>query len=274
MYSGTTFTNFSGSIVGAHQKIDRVAYSHYKKITQPATGFPTIRQILHFEGKNGPDGIKRKSPAKDEPWHFYDPFGDKNTVLIGHITRHYTELVNELKKDNKEKAAFNAAWLAHALVDGLTPAHHYPYEEKIAELRGGEGKDTRTTIKDKLIIPGENMSDSLKKNWAMWGKGGVLSSHVTFEMGVAVMMAPLKFPKGVPTEGNLAKLNDIGFIDWFERAAKEIAILNMYDQFLTSGWSVKLVRQVRNELAPVIIKTVCLAWYSAAREAGLLKGKK
>lgn len=274
MYSGTTFTNFSGSIVGAHQKIDRVAFAHFKKVVGPAKGFPTVRQILHFEGKNGPDGIKRKSPAKDEPWHFYDPFGGGDTVLIDHINRHYTELVNELKKNDKEKAAFNAAWLAHALVDGLTPAHHYPYEEKLTELRGGADKNTRNTIKNKLIISGDTMGDSLKKNWAMWGRGGVLSSHVTFEMGVAVMMAPLKFPKGVPTEANLDKLNEIGFIEWFERAAKEIALLDMYDRFLQNGWSVKLVRQVRNELAPVIIKTVCLAWYSAAREAGLLKGKR
>lgn len=273
MYSGTTFTNFSGSIVGAHQKIDRVAYAHLRKII-PMKGFPSLRQVLHFEGKNGPDGIKRKSPARDEPWHFYNPFDDEDTVLLEHIKRHYSELVSELKKQNTDRAAFNAAWLAHALVDGLTPAHHFPYEEKLSELRGGESKESRNTIKDKLIIPGENVPDRIKKNWAMWGKGGVLSTHVAFEMGVAVMMAPLKFPKNVPTDANLKKLNEIGFIEWFERAAREIALLDMYDRFTEQGWTVKLARQVRNELAPVIIKTVCLAWYSAAREAGLLKGKR
>lgn len=274
MYSGTTFTNHSGSIMGAHQKIDRVAYAHLRKITDGAEGFPSLRQLLHFEGKNGPDGIKRKSPAQDEPWHFYDPLDDDDTVLLVHIKRHYAELVAELKKKNTEKAAFNAAWLAHAIVDGLTPAHHFPYEEKLTELRGGEGIHTRNTIKDKLIIPGDTMGDSIKKNWAMWGHGGVLSTHVAFEMGVAVMMAPLKFPKNVPTDGNLEKLNEIGFVEWFERAAREIALLDMYDNFSHTGWTIKLVRQVRNELAPVIIKTVCLAWYSASREAGLLKGKK
>lgn len=274
MYSGTTFTNFSGSIVGAHQKIDRVAYAHLKKITYPAKGFPSLRQILHFEGKNGPDGIKRKSPAKDEPWHFFDPFDDDDTGLLVHIKRHYDELVIELKKGNHEKAAFNAAWLAHALVDGLTPAHHFPYEEKLLELRGGESKDTRDSIMGKLLIPGDSVPDRIKKNWAMWGHGGVLSTHVAFELGVAVMLAPLKFPKSVPTDANLEKLNEIGYLEWFERSAREIAMWDMYDHFSQKGWTVKLVRQVRNELAPVIIKTVCLAWYSAAREAGLLKGKK
>jgi len=274
MYSGTTFTNFSGAIVGAHQKIDRVAYAHLIKIIPSTTGIPTLKQVLHFEGKNGPDGIKRKSPARDEPWHFYNPFDEDDTVLIVHIQRHYDELVNELKKKNTEKAAFNAAWLAHAIVDGLTPAHHFPYEEKLSELRGGEGIETRDSIKNKLIIPGENIPDSIKKNWGMWGKGGILSTHVLFEIGVAIMMAPLKFPKNVPSSANIDKLNDIGIIQWFERSAREIALLDMYDRFSANGWTVKLVREVRNELAPVIIKTVCLAWYSAVREAGLLKGKK
>lgn len=125
MYSGTTFTNSSGAILGAHQKIDRVAYRHLQKITEGAEGFPSLKQVLYFEGKNGPDGIKRKSPARDEPWHFYNPFDEDDTELLMHIDRHYTELVTELKKGNQERAAFNAAWLAHALVDGLTPAHHF-----------------------------------------------------------------------------------------------------------------------------------------------------
>ncbi len=274
MYSGTTFSNYSGAILGAHQKIDRVAYAHLLKIINNANGFPSLKEILHFEGKNGPDGIKRKSPARDEPWHFYNPFDNDDTELIGYIQRHYDELVTELKRGNTERAAFNAAWLAHSLVDGLTPAHHFPYEEKLTELRGGASMETRDSIKGKLIIPGDNMSDSLKRNWAMWGRGGVLSMHVMFEMGVAIMLAPLSFPKGVPTDTNLAKLNEIGLIEWFERAAREIALLDMYDHFYEKGWSVKMARQVRNHLGPIIIKTVCLAWYSAMRDAGQLKSKK
>ncbi len=275
MYSGTTFTNYSGAILGAHQKIDRVAYVNLlKTLDQSTDGFPSITQILHFEGKNGPDGIKRKSPARDEPWHFYDPFDDDDTELLAYIRRHYNELVQELKKGNSERAAFNAAWLAHALVDGLTPAHHYPYEEHLTDLRGGHGNASRTSIKEKLIIPGTNAKDMLKRNWAMWGAGGLMSMHAMFEVGVAVMMAPLKFPRAVPTEANLVKLNEIGLEEWFERAAREIALLDMYDNFYKRGWTVKLARQVRNDLAPVIIKTVSLAWYSAMRDAGLLKGKK
>src|SRR3954467_334624 len=122
MYSGSTMTPLSGRILGAHQKIDSVARRNLERM-MPGCKFPRSRQIMHFEGKNGPDAIKRKSPAKDEPWHYYSPFDDDDSQLIELIRDHYNELVKRLKDGNKERTAFEAAWLAHAIVDGLTPAH-------------------------------------------------------------------------------------------------------------------------------------------------------
>src|SRR5687767_1959302 len=122
MYSGSTLTKYSGRVMGAHQKIDRVARRHLGKIVRDNRVFPASRTILQFEGKNGPDGIKRKSPARDEPWHYYDPFNETDTQLTDLIQEHYDKLVAELKVHNRERVAFEAAWLAHALVDGLTPA--------------------------------------------------------------------------------------------------------------------------------------------------------
>jgi hypothetical protein len=172
MYSGTTLTNFSGAVLGAHQKIDRTAFSHLEKITNGARGFPTIRDILHFEGKNGPDGIKRKSPAQDEQWHYFNPFDNEDTRLLEYFRMHYDELVANLRKGTPTRAAYDAAWLAHAIVDGLTPAHHFPYEEKLIEIRG-ESIDTRTSIKDKLLMPGETVLDSLKKQLEDVGPGRI-----------------------------------------------------------------------------------------------------
>src|SRR5436190_16657511 len=126
MYSGTTLTKLSGRLMGAHQKIDRIARRHLTTLTDTDVPFPTIKNILHFEGKNGPDGIKRKSPAQDEPWHFFSPFDDTDSKIVKLINEHYDKLVEQLKADNQERAAFEAAWLAHTLVDGLTPAHYYP----------------------------------------------------------------------------------------------------------------------------------------------------
>ena len=127
MYSGTTLRDSSGNLLGAHQKIDRVARVALEE-AMPHTSFPNIRDILHFEGKNGPDGIKRKSPAQDEPWHYIDPLNLNDTALLDMIQVHHDNLVKALRRQGHEKAAFEAAWLAHAIVDGLTPAHHFSAE--------------------------------------------------------------------------------------------------------------------------------------------------
>src|SRR5258708_2729166 len=129
MYSGSTLTAFSGRLLGAHQRIDRLAHKHLRSLL-PRAHFPSVQSILHFEGRNGPDAIKRKSPARDEPWHYLRPFDPDGTQLIDLIEYHYGKLVAALKAQDDIRASFEAAWLSHAVVDGLTPAHHYPYEEE------------------------------------------------------------------------------------------------------------------------------------------------
>lgn len=274
VYSGSTLTKYSGRVMGAHQKIDRIARRHLSLLTVENDSFPGIRQILHFEGTNGPDGIKRKSPAKDEPWHYFNPFDDKDSKLIELIQDHYDQLVKELKKGNKERAAFEAAWLAHALVDGLTPAHHYPYEEKLVELRGGEGIETRTTIKQKLIMPGVTRRDSVMKNWKMWGPKGLFTTHGLFEIGIATIIAPLKFSEAAPKKRDIHNLEKIGPIELFKRTAREIAVMDMYKAYYEKGWTPKLSWQVRHQLGPALIQTVTLVWYSALQEAQVVQSHK
>lgn len=271
MYSGTTMTVASGRILGAHQKIDRVARNHLTKLLKDDSLFPASGKILHFEGKNGPDGIKRKSPAVDEPWHYYSPFNDNDSQLIDLINNHYKQLVEQLKAGNKERTAFEAAWLAHALVDGLTPAHHYPYEEKLVELRGGEGIETRNTIKDKLVLPGDTRREQVKNNWKMWGPKGLISTHGFFEFGIATLIAPLTFSDNTPSQAMIDEINEIGVGQWFTRRAREIAILDMYERYYARGWTIKLAYDVRTKMAPAIINTVTLAWLSALVDAGLIK---
>ena len=274
MYSGTTLTVASGRILGAHQKIDRVARNHLARLLTDDGLFPASGKILHFEGKNGPDGIKRKSPAKDEPWHYYSPFNDEDSQLIDLIKNHYKQLVDELRAGNKERVAFEAAWLAHALVDGLTPAHHYPYEEKLIELRGGEGIETRTTIKEKLVLPGDTRREQVKNNWKMWGPKGLISTHGMFELGIATLILPLTFGDNAPTDTMVDEMMSIGIAAWFTRRAREIAILDMYDRYYARGWTTTLAMDVRTKMAPTIINTVTLAWYSALVDAGKVKYKQ
>lgn len=267
MYSGTTLTKFSGRVMGAHQKIDRISRKHLHSLMPSDRMFPGIRLILQFEGKNGPDGIKRKSPARDEPWHYYDPYDESDTQLLTIIGDHHTQLVNELRAGNRERAAFEAAWLAHAVVDGLTPAHHFPYEQKLTELRGGEGIEGRTTIKDKLLIKGETPAELVKNNWKMWGGKGLMTTHGTFEIGIASLIAPLSFGEALPSFEDVAYLQKVGPVELFKRSAHDIAKLDMYERYYQKGWTPLLANQVRTRLAPIIIQTVTLVWYNALYEA-------
>ena len=271
MYSGTTLTRYSGRILGAHQKVDRFARRHLTTLLDDDALFPGIKLILHFEGKNGPDAIKRKSPARDEPWHYYSPFNRDDSKLIDLIKDHYTQLVRQLKRNNTERVAFEAAWLAHAIVDGLTPAHHYPYEEKLTELRGGKGIEDRVSIKKKLIIPGVTAREIVKNNWKMWGPKGLFSTHAFFEMGTAMLFLPLTFNDALPTKLDIEQLKKLGIIEIFQNTAKEIAVLDLYDIYYKRGWTPRLGNKVRKVLGPSLVRTVTLAWYSALIDSGLIK---
>lgn len=268
MYSGTTLTKFSGRMLGAHQKIDRVARRHLSQLLPESASFPPIRTILHFEGKNGPDAIKRKSPAQDEPWHYFDPFDANDNQLLQLIDDHYKKLVKELRSNNMERSSFEAAWLAHAIVDGLTPAHHFPYEERLAELRGGEGIETRTSIKTKLVMPGDTKREQLKNNWKMWGSKGLLLTHGLFEFGVATLIKPLTFSDSVPNKAQVANAKKLGPRELFRDAAKEIASKDMYNRYYEKGWTPRLAYEVRHQLGPIIIQTVTLIWLLASVDAG------
>lgn len=265
MYAGTTLHNKSGNLVGAHQKFDRVARKQLESL-RPKSGFPTSKLILHFEGNNGPDGVKRKSAGTDEPWHFWDPTNPEDQLLLETIDAHYSKLVIALKTKNEEKAAFEAAWLAHAIVDGLTPAHHYPYEAKLTALRG-EGKETRTSLRKKAVITGDTKRQTLHKNWQMWGPKGLMLSHAFFEFGVSSITRPLTFKKLSLTNANVRHLKNMGLDAFLHEIALEIYNLNMYERFLSRGWTIKLTTEVRSELAPRIVQAIALIWILALDEA-------
>jgi hypothetical protein len=267
MYSGTTLTLLSGRLLGAHQKIDRVSRRQLQNLL-PESQFPSIRSILHFEGGNGPDSIKRKSPAKNEPWHFFLPFDETDTQILVQIKDHYNSLVAALKEEEDVRAAFEASWLAHAIVDGLTPAHHYPYEEKLVELMSGRGIETRTSVKHKVVMPGETRKRQISNNWKMWGPKGLFLTHTAFEWGVATIMAPMRLVGKIPTLDELEKLDNMTLEHWYRSVAQEIAHLGIYDSFYKTGWTIPLAMRIRSKLAPNLVKAVTAVWYKAVIEAG------
>ncbi|MFZ1302134.1 MAG: hypothetical protein WAQ27_06210 [Candidatus Microsaccharimonas sp.] len=264
MYSGTTFQHHSGNLVGVHQRIDRVAKKHLVHHIGREPFFPTIKTILHFEGKNGPDGIKSKSPSVDEPWHFISPNAAADDPLVKVIEDHLYNLSVALKNEDEVRAGFEAAWLSHAIVDGLTPAHHVPLAEKIEEL-WGKAHHERSSKSDKIIIKGRGARDSLAKNWEYWGTKGVFSAHLFYEMGVASSLTVATFSDIGITDKDLARIRRQGYVPYFMESIKEIDAMGTYQEFVKTGWSVRLGNISRKQLIPLIMKNVCLAWYAAQK---------
>lgn len=266
MYAGTTFQSRSGNVIGVHQKIDRVARRNLKHLPGNDLFFPSIREILHFEGNNGPDGIKRKSPSSDEPWHFVDPHDTNDRLIVTMITDHYYNLVKALKEGNSERASFEAAWMSHSIVDGLTPAHHYRLSEHIERL-WGKPKEQRLSIIDKNLIRGHGARGNIARNWEYWGAKGIFMTHVLFEFGVATSIGNTRFPTSLPTLEWLREADQEGLVQVFEDALQEVAALDMYHEYWKTGWTPKLARKTRLSLVPIIIRTVTYAWYTALQES-------
>lgn len=264
MYAGTTLHRHSGNILGAHQRIDRIARKQLHALLPASQQFPKIADILHFEGNNGPDAMKRKSPSVDEPWHFIDPTKPEDTALLTVIAGHHHNLTTALTQKDDSRAAFEAAWVAHAIVDGLTPAHHYPLGDKIHELFGIP-HDQRTSTAQKNIIRGESRRDTFSKNWQYWGSGGIFSAHISFEWGVATSMLGRRYPSPI-TQRTLQQVQKTGYLPYFQACLEKIDGLQLYALYQRKGWNRRVARLVHTVLIPTIISAVVIAWYTAAME--------
>lgn len=251
----------------AHQKLDRVARRHLRQL-RGDDFFPAIKQILRFEAGHGPDRVHLKRQTDgSQPWHFVDPHDIGDTHIDEEIQHHYDGLTQALAEKDEVRAGFEAAWLAHALVDGLTPAHHYPYEKELEKLRGGEGRDTRRGLTGRALVKGETFSQSLKRSFQLIGPRGLLTTHAMFEAGAYSLIAPLKLSKGRPSKAELDKIIEEGVLPIFRKEAQEIASLDIYNRFCIRGWTQQISRDVRTELAPRMVKMITMAWYAAAHEA-------
>ncbi len=252
----------------AHQKLDRVSRRHLKRYIPKDGFFPARSQILHFESGRGPDSAKLKRQLNGEqPWHFIDPFNPDDTELHGLIDVHYDGLVKSLRQKDEVQSAFQAAWLAHALVDGLTPAHHYPYEEELERLRGGEARHSRAGLTGRLYVKSPSVRESILMSTKLVGPKGLLTNHTMFEAGAFALIAPLSLNSGRPSKADLEHVKEAGVVEVFKELSREVAELHLYDRFIAGGWTPRLARQVRNELAPRMVRMITLAWYCAFWEA-------
>ncbi len=262
MYAGTTIRNGSGRIVGVHQKIDRAARFQLRKLIKSSDNFPNIKDILHFEGRNGPDGLKRKHPSSPQAWYFINPKKDDDRELIEMINNHIVNLAIALRLKDSVRSSFEAAWLAHAIVDGLTPAHHYPLGDKIEEL-WGKASHERFSIWEKNVIKGDGVMDTISKNWQYWGAKGAFTTHGVFELGVASAVSTENFRKLSIGSKQLNEIAKRSFEDMFIDKVHAIDRLGLYEDLGRNGWTPGLARKIKNVLVPQIITTVTLAWYKA-----------
>ena len=259
----------SGRLMGTHQKIDKIARRMLSKYLDTARTFPSTQKILRFEGSNGPDGLKRKSPGVDEPMHFINP-DDDDGILIGYIRDHHYNLVQALVNNNHERAAFEAAWMAHAITDGLTPAHHYPYKERVDELMQDKDYKKLFGVKIKGIMRGDNLAEAARNNWLYWGAGGIMTKHIAFEYGVAYSITFAR-QKRLMLKMSRKNFKNIDYEKTFYRALERVAKLKMYDRFLEDGWTTELAMDTYQVLIPEIIRTVALNWASCINEAEEIK---
>jgi len=275
MYSTTTLvknSKLNGKLVGTHQLLDQAARKLLTKQLPRGKFFPSAKDILQFEGARGPDGLKRKSPDEDDPSHMFGE--NQGEDLFRQITDHRHNLVQALKNRDRVRAAFEAAWMAHKITDGLTPAHHFPLSEAKEELMSNKEFVKIFGEPVKGIMHGRSALETARNNWLYWGAGGYMSKHVGYEYGVAVIAAALPrrslLPDVSPEEFCLVDPKKV-----FYTTVDRLQLAAMYDQFRKDGWTVDLAKATKNQLLPEIVRVIALLWYSAAEEAyGLHRKRK
>lgn len=307
MYSTTTLSKNSkltGKIVGTHQQMDQAARKVLMHFLSRGKYFPSSKEIIHFEGTRGPDGLKRKSPGEDEPSHLLMPdeefshsgntknpggFADstasnrsaESSVVSTHqitlaelktypltklILDHRWNLVQALREHDEYRAAFEAAWMAHYLTDGLTPAHHFPFSSAREELMTNKEFVKIFGEPIKGIMHGRNSLETARNNWLYWGAGGIMTKHVAFEYGVVTIAMSLPQRKFMP-QINPADFQQVDPAAAFHESLMIIRELNMYDEFRQEGWTTQLAFETKDVLLPEIIRATARLWYSAAAEA-------
>ncbi len=261
MYAGFLTHKHTSNFLGAHQRLDKISHRILLEHIAPEK-FPKMKALYRFEGVDGPDGIKMKSPSQNELWHYIDPDNENDTKLTEILELQIKLLATALFERNVERAAFEAAWLAHGIVDGLTPAHQFPYEQAMTEATGLDGSQ-RTSKAKKIIARGDGKLDTLNRNWKIWGTKGLMVSHHGFEIGVATIILPRSFSNLHMSDARLQARLEQTYTENFKQSVDEVAKLHMYERFIRRGWNTALARDARETLVPSIVSLITEAWYRA-----------
>ncbi len=285
MFSTTALaksSKFTGKIVGTHQRLDQAARRSLGRVLPRSRFFPSGKEIIYFEGTRGPDGLKSKSPGIDEPSHMLTEMSRPSEVdhgtldtrsVVEMIIDHRWNLVRALGKQDRVRAAFEAAWMAHMVTDGLTPAHHFPLADVKEELMTDKDMLKIFGQPIKGLMHGRNLMETMRNNWLYWGAGGQMSKHIAYEYGV-LMITAAAAPKSLDITLTLDDLQETDTEKMFAAALQRVQSLHIYKRFCDNGWTTELATETKDVLLPEIVRAIALGWYSAAAEAYKLKPPK
>ncbi|MDR0397879.1 MAG: hypothetical protein LBH36_01695 [Candidatus Nomurabacteria bacterium] len=269
MFSRYIFPDKKTEKAATHQRLDRAARRQIARHLPKGLCFPTAKEIIHFEGMNGPDGLASKKGAYiDEPYQFIPPdFSD--TRLLVCVKNHLYNLHEATKADNRVRMSFEAAWMAHMIVDGLSPPHHQPLKEQLRELDNRELSELKSRI-SRIITPGTNMKEFFELNWKRMGPRGVGTNHVMFEAGVDFLLMPYTTKQLVTSLHceDIKRAKNGEYISMFKKSVEYIDSYQMFERYERDGWTEALAHDVRDVMVPEMIKMISLGWL-----AGIYKGE-
>lgn len=270
MYSRTIPLSTKTEKIATHQRLIRAARRAITPHVKSGIIFPPAKQIIHFEGKNGPDGLASKHSIDDQPHDFINPNDPKDRALIAEVKDHIHNLHAALKKNNPVRANFEAAWLSHIVIDGLTPAHHQPFKEQLKQIDPRDAHEIDSRLK-RIFYSGDSTLDSFINNWKRLGPRGIGTNHMMFEAGIELLvmpMSPRHLAKVQISSSDIKKIKAGKFTDIYLSTIKKIDARHMFERYEQSSWTTDLAADVREILIPATVRMVALAWLAA-----IYKGK-
>jgi hypothetical protein len=262
MFSRTIFADKRTEKIATHQRLVRAARRIVPRYVSARTQLPSAKQIVHFEGKNGPDGLAGKHNIQDFPMEMLNPTHQRHE-LIEHLNHHLRALGRAHRHHDEVRVAFELAWSEHLIVDGLTPAHHHDYSDQVKQLDPRELDEINSILK-RIFVRGAGLTDTIRKNWKKIGPRGVATNHILFEAGIDFITMPLS-AKRLEVElspSDLKRVRQGKFVQVYLESVRRIADLHMFERYEHGGWSTDLVDDVRNVLLPECVKCIALGWLS------------
>ena len=265
MFSRTIFADKRTEKIATHQRLVRAARRTTLQYAPQKAKFhlPSSKQINHFEGKNGPDGLAGKHNIGDFPKEMLNP-NEKRPELLGQIDYHLKTLRRAYRRRDSIRTAFELAWSEHLIVDGLTPAHHHNYHEQNKEVDPRELEEINSLLK-RIFTPGDGFTDTFKRNWKKAGPRGFATNHILFEAGIDFIVMPLPASRlSVELDPrDVRRVKQGKFSQVYMDSVRKVAKLNLFERYEHSGWTNDLVDDVRNILLPECVKMISLGWLSA-----------